>query len=98
MRQRTPKQMEEMNKLFREIGAGEAYIPSTLKEAKMFCEGQREHVQCEFSQVCQKTIYPSQAYAEKVAAGRRKKGAGRLRVYKCETCHGFHLTGYIPSK
>lgn len=98
MKQRSPKQMEEMNKLFREIGAGEAFVPSSLKEAKMFCEGQHEKRRHEISPTCQKTVYPSHAYAQKVAASRRKRGAGRLRVYKCETCHGFHLTGYIPSK
>lgn len=88
--------MEEMNKLFREIGAEETFVPSTLKEARMFCEGQREKRKHEISQSCQKTVYPSHAYAEKVVRSRRKKDGVRLRIYRCDVCHGFHLTSYIP--
>lgn len=98
MNRRTEKEIQEMNKLFAEIGAGEDATPVSFREAKIVCEGEREHTQCPFSEVCQKTIYPSEAYAEKVAQSRRKKGAGKLRSYKCDVCHGFHLTSYIPKK
>lgn len=99
MNRRTDKEIEELNKLFREIGATEDVAPMRLKEAMLLCEKEEgQQSQCPFSEECQKTIYPSEAYAEKVANGRRKKGGGRLRSYRCDACHGFHLTSYIPKK
>lgn len=100
MRQRTQKQIEEMNKLFREIGAseGEVSVPISLSEAKLLCKGKREHEEFPFSETCQKVIYPSESTGSKIAAIRRKKGSGPLRTYRCDLCHGFHLTGYIPAK
>lgn len=96
MKQRSEKDIERMDELFREIGAGEAPIPIPLKEAKkLFSTPDPRQDECEFSEVCQKVIYPTESYARKVALSRQKKGAGKLRIYKCEECHGFHLSSYI---
>ena len=98
MNRRTSQEIEKMNQLFREIGAGEEIAIASLREARLACNGQQEYAQCRFSEACQKVIYPSEAYAEKVATSRRRKGAGKLRAYRCDPCHGFHLTSYIPHK
>lgn len=96
MKQRSEKDIERLDALFKELGCGEAPIPIPLKEAKkLFSTPDLRQEECEFSEACQKVIYPTQAYAQKVALSRQKKGAGKLRIYKCEVCHGFHLSSYI---
>lgn len=94
MNHRSEKEIERINELFREIGAGD-FIPLPVRDAKLFCENDNTRGEFEYSESCQKVIYPSAAIAEKVALHRRKKGAGRLRVYKCEECQGFHLSSFI---
>lgn len=39
-----------------------------------------------------KVIYASHHAAKKVLVTRERYGSSRLRIYECETCHGYHLT------
>lgn len=94
MNRRSDKEIEKLNELFKEIGAGD-FTPLPLRDAKLFCENDNTKGEFEYSEKCQKVIYPSEHIAHRVALGRRKKGAGRLRVYKCEDCQGFHLSSFI---
>lgn len=95
MKNKNEKEIARLNALFKEIGAPETFIPLPLRDAREFSSPENPRAQFEFSDACQKLIYPSESVARKVALSRERKGAQKLRVYKCEECHGFHLSSYI---
>lgn len=50
------------------------------------------------SRTCRgKRRYRSREQAGDAAKYRRRKGSGYLRVYSCERCKGYHLTGQRPT-
>lgn len=94
MKQRSEKEIDRLDALFQEIGAEGKVIPLPLRDAREFSDKSSQS-DFEFSESCQKVIYPSESKARKVALHREKKGAQKLRVYKCDDCAGFHLSSYI---
>ena len=96
MNQRSKEEIERMNQLLKEIGCDPApALP--FKQAVRQCIPEPPKPRAAFaaSPVCGKLIYPSEAEARKAITRRKKRGAGRLRAYKCGDCHGFHITSYF---
>jgi hypothetical protein len=96
MNERKKADIERIDALFKEIGAGD-FTPIPLREAKELhaITPLRTRKELEVSETCKKVIYPSRTFAKQVARRRQRRGAGKLRIYKCEECHGFHLTSCI---
>lgn len=92
MNQRKQKDIARIDELFREIGAGEPPPPLPVREIKRLYGTPPERTEFEFSESCQKVIYPSYSAAHRVVRKRQYHGAAQLRIYKCEKCGGFHLT------
>jgi hypothetical protein len=94
MNERKKADIERIDALFKEIGAGD-FTPIPLREAKELHGITPPRKELEVSGTCKKVIYPSESLANQVKRRRQRRGAGKLRIYKCDECHGFHLTSWI---
>jgi hypothetical protein len=94
MNYRSEREIERMRTLFHEIGT-ELDPVENSRAAQLLVEPEDARKHFEMSDECGKLTYPSEAQARQVIKASKRRGAGNLRSYKCEKCHGFHITSYF---
>ena len=52
----------------------------------------RDNTEFAQSEICGKSIYPTESDARRVMLSRKRHGAGFLRPYFCDRCKSYHIT------
>ena len=94
---RKKSEIERMSQIFNDLGLGKIEdIPAGGMKEVLRHNAIRDYTEFAQSEICGKSIYPTESDARRVILSRKRHGAGFLRPYFCYRCKSYHITSSRP--